>query len=316
MVYLAQPAPDMRPAYARLRAELEGRGYTVVPDADAKIPPESAAAAEAFVDESLRIAEASIHLIGNMRGYQPDGGVPIVQLQLCRAAKRQGEKIAGVPSFRRIVWAPRVFVEDASATVGDSAERDPLAVMTKLDDVRDDDKIDGSELSKFVEFVTQHLKRQEPVGSTPLRALESDSRVFVYHAEEDTDYAIELAQALEEQRVEPVLPIFEGDPVEIEAWRRDRLRECDAIVICWARTTEIWARSHTPEFRDWSKLGREQQFRCRTLVLGPPPGGRKGVLLRLQPRRDVDVVLDLTGCEHLTSDAIHPILESAAAGGV
>jgi hypothetical protein len=120
-VFLARPANDMRGTYSVLVRELAGRGYTVVPDPEMEIPDEGHAATE-YIDLALGKAELSIHLLGDKRGFAPDGAAPIVQLQLMRAA-------AG--ALPRLIWAPTVMVEAPN----DALQRDPQDVLARLEGV-------------------------------------------------------------------------------------------------------------------------------------------------------------------------------------
>ncbi|HMD01944.1 MAG TPA: toll/interleukin-1 receptor domain-containing protein [Candidatus Baltobacteraceae bacterium] len=308
-IYLAKPAADMRAAYLRLTDELQGRGYNVVPDRDVEIPYDGTA--PDFIDSALAQAEVSIHLLGEKAGYAPEDSDPIVKLQLARAAHRTETETAkpAEQAFRRIIWAPKVLVgQDGQAQT--DAERDPLAVLLKSGEQLPGDKVDGSEISKFVDFITQHLIGTAP-SATNLDSLASNAQVYVYHRPEDTDYAVDFAKALQKRQIEPVFPAFDGDPVELTAWHREKLRECDAVVVCWANAAEVWARSRFPEFRDWHELGREKKFACRALVAGPPPGQRKLVLVELPPRNEIDVVLDLTADEKPTPESLDPLINAA-----
>ena len=93
-VYLAKPAVDMEAAYNRLALELQGRGYNVVPDVSSNIPNTGA---REYIDDALKSAELSIHLVGEKPGFAPDDDdLPrIVKLQLARA------RTGGIGSGRR-----------------------------------------------------------------------------------------------------------------------------------------------------------------------------------------------------------------------
>jgi hypothetical protein len=303
-IYLAKPAADMRDGYLRLVDELRGRGYAVVPERDDDIPHDPSA--PEFIDAALATAECSIHLLGDKAGYEPAEDVErIVKLQLQRAANRA----AALPSFRRIIWAPKVLVDQDGAGAS-AGERDPFEVLKNFDPALDSDKIDGSELSKFTEFVVQRLADMAPRAAL-VDLIEGDAQVYVYHRQEDTEYAVDFAKALQQRNVTPVFPTFEGDPVELTAWHKQRLRESDAVVVCWANAAEVWALSQFSEFKNWQELGREKKFACRALVAGPPPGQRKLVLIEVPPRKDVDLVLDLTKHEKPTPEDLDPLINAA-----
>jgi hypothetical protein len=313
-IYLAKSAADMRPAYLRLVDELQQRRYRVVPDPATEIPYDDTAAE--FVDSALRESEISIHLLGEKSGYAPDDADPIVKLQLVRAAQRVAAPI-GEPSstdagFRRIVWAPRILV-DREAETEPGIERDPLAVLERFDKQRATDKIEGAEIGKFVDFVLQYLTRTTKPPKQPPKIV-ANAQVYVDHGVEDTDYAFEFGKALRGRKIQPVFPNFEGNPTEVAAANRGLLRECDAVVVCWANAAEVWARSRFPEFQAWHDLGRERGFACRGLIAGPPAGKRKRVFIEFPPRNELDVVLDLTGYEWPVPEALDPLIKATQAG--
>lgn len=297
IIYLAKPAKDVDAAYLRLVDELQNGGYEVVPDRKDEMP-EDAAAATAWVDAALKNAELSIHLLGEKERFvSVDDATPLVSLQLQRAALR-GEKD---DKFRRIIWAPRIFNEK---------ERDDShEVLKKFSPDAERDKIDGSELSKFVDFVVDHLRNTvpRPARSQPLPA---DARVYIYHKLEDTAYATSLAKALKEKKVEPWMPAFDGTQAELTAYHREQLRKCDAVVVCWGpNASEAWAKASASETANWKEFERERDYSCRALVAGPPPGVRKEALIELPPRSMIDLVLDLTAYERPTAEALGPLID-------
>jgi hypothetical protein len=310
-IYLAKPAQDMRAAYGRLVDELQGRGYAVVPSPTEEIPND--ASATEFVDKALAAAELSVHLLGEKAGYAPEDAEPIVKLQLTRAAARVPAEADGSDawsrSFRRIIWATRV-VEDVTASGECKAERDPLAVLAKFNRQLATDKVEGDSLSKFVDFFFQHLDRTAPPREV-LEEIKADSKVYVYHRPEDTDYALTIAKALQQRQVEPVLPALEGDAAELSAFHRQNLLDCDAVVLCWASASEVWARVTSRELKNWRDLGRDSQFACRGLVTGPPSGDRKKAYVQLPPRNEIDVVVDLMGDDSPSPEALDPLVQGA-----
>jgi hypothetical protein len=309
-VYLAKPALDMREAYSRLVEELSGRGYAVVPPATEEIPND--ASATQFVERALAAAELSVHLLGERAGYAPEDAEPIVKLQLTRAAARVPAEADGTEawsrSFRRIVWAPKVV--EATATIAGKADRDPLAVLTKFDRQLATDKIEGDSLSKFVDFLFQHLDRTAPRREA-LDEIKAESKVYVYHRPEDAEYALSIAKALQQRQIEPVLPALEGDAAELSAFHRQNLLDCDAVVLCWASASEVWARVTSRELKNWRDLGRSSQFAWRGLVTGPPSGDRKKAFVQLPPRNEIDIVVDLTGHDTPPPEALDALVQGA-----
>jgi hypothetical protein len=296
-IYLAKPAADMRAPYARLVDELRQRGYVVAPKPDAEMPAD--ASAKDFVREALAGVELSIHLLGEKAGWAPEECEPVVALQLKLAAEMQA---------RRIIWAPRILV-DEHTQASDVAARDPFAVLAKFDKKLDSDTVEGSEISAFAQFIIQHLDKNVP-PVPDIEAIEPNARVYLYHRPEDTQYAVEIAKALALRGIQPVFPAFEGDPAELAALHHRELAECDAVVLCWANAAEVWVKSQSRELKNWRDLGRDKQFACRALVAGPPPGQRKDLLVQLPPRNEIDVVVDLTASEKLLPEALDPLIRA------
>jgi|GEM_PF-808196 len=301
-IYLAKPAADMRSAYFRLYDELTLRGHTVFPERNVEIPNDGAAAVRC-IDEALGRANVSLHLLGENAGFSPEDCEPVVRLQLARARESQ--------RHRRIVWAPRLFVErDGSAAR--AVRRDPLAVLERFDRQVPSDTVDGSELPRFVDFVIDAVDALDaaPVSATSPAEFETESRVYIFHKEDDAEYALQIALALEQCEVEPVFPVFEGDPVEVHGWERKQLRDCDAVLVCWANAPEVWVAAQSEQLRSWRGLGRVRPFYCRTLVTGPPPGRRKSFRVAVPPRKQFDVVLDLTQFDSPPPRALDPLIDT------
>jgi hypothetical protein len=311
VIYVAKPARDMRWAYLRVVDELQGRNYAVLPGRDENVPLEGAAE---FVDAALGEAEASVHLLGEELGGSPEGCPPIVTLQLARAGAR-------VPSngetegrgFRRIVWAPKVLV-DENGTAAD-AERDPLAVLAKCGQQLPTDKVEGSELSAFIDFLTQHLERiWHPAIKQIDKQIAPGASVYVYFSEKDFEYASECIDALQEKQIYTDIPAFDkSEPALTRAVNRKKLRDCDAVMLCWAQAPDNWVDSKEDELKDLAKIGRSKPFALRALVAGPPPGFPKKARVKRARSNAIDVALDLTEYAALPPEALDPLIDKARA---
>jgi hypothetical protein len=306
-IYVAQPAADMRQAYDRVVAELQKRGFTVVPQPGLEIPKDETAVK--FIDGALGEADLSVHLLGERLGYAPEDADPILKLQLARAAARIAAARTAPErgDFFRLIWAPRVSTGEGVAT---AEMRDPLAVLAKVDRQLDMDKIEGDSLSKFIDFLIQRVDRTEIPKQMP-ELLESDTRVYINHRIEDTENAIQFGKALAEHQIQVLWPYFEGDPAELRAMHHENLRDANAVLLCWAKAPEVWVSKSAQELRSWRDLGRTERFGCRLLVAAPPPGLTKRRLLNVPPRSDIDAVLDLTNCDEPPPHAFDSLIRAS-----
>ena len=132
--------------------------------------------------------------------------------------------------------------------------RRPLEVLAKFDQQLATDKIEGDSLSKFVDFLNQHLSVIAPPRPITLSLPDSggDVRLFLYHSQEDSKYALTLAQALQQRKLEPLLPAFEGPEADIKSFNSKQLAECDGVIVCWASASEVWVRAQASGLRNWA----------------------------------------------------------------
>jgi hypothetical protein len=320
-IYLAKPASDMRQAYSRLAEELSRNGYAIAPDPRTDIPDDNTA--KAFIDNALAGAEAAIHLLGERAGYAPEQSDPIVKLQLGQAENMIVETSDGdvSPRLRRIIWAPEV-VEDTAGTssangdhspsapeaVGCATKRLPQDVLAKFGSFLPTDKLLGSSLSKFVEFLVDHLQQSE-AAVAPIAEVADDDWVYVYHAPSDAKYAGDLVEALRQHGIAGCLPALEGEPAEVIRIHQERLLECGAVVLCWAQASEAWTHARAHEFKDWKKLGRQKRFAYRGLLAGPPPGERKASFVKYPPPNEIDLIINVTDDDRPLAQAVDKFVQ-------
>lgn len=309
-IYVAKPASDMRAGYDRIVSELVGKGHTVVPSPAQDIPLNAAVAA---IDAAMASAEISIHLLGEKAGEAPEDQLPMVKLQLARAAaKASGD---GVAKFHRVLWAPSAWsVPATDKQPAQETTRHPVEVLGRFDQQLPTDKVEGDTLSKFVDYINQHL-----LAIAPARSLDAliekggDARLYLHHCEADSEYALTLAQALQQRQLETLLPAFDGPESEIRSFNGKQMAECDAVVLCWASASEVWVRAEASGLRDWHQLGRKQQFFYRAVVAAPPPGNRKKAGKLLFSRGDIDFVLDLSNNNIPTADLLDQLVPATRA---
>lgn len=300
-IYLAKPSLDLEPAYQRVAGELLAQGYDIRPQPDAYIPSDCSAAG--FIDDALASCELSVHLLGNDVGFAIAGGATSVGLQLRRAAAAVQATSGSKAEFRRIVWAPKILQASADADgARKTGQRDPLQVLQLIDDYLPNDKVDGGGVNDFVTFLIQHLDSTAPkVEQVPPPPNGSTSKAlsyYIYHNSIDFLFAQDVAEAMRHRPgVETKMPGMSGDVVERDALHRRYMRECDAILLCWGGASDTWAKSYAAELKDWRTLGRNEQFKVRGVVVGPPDDLVKKYVDRLWPNSEIDVVIPVNSLD-------------------
>lgn len=305
-IYLSKPASDLTAAYARLAFELQGKGFTVVPDVSRDLPND--ATATAIIKDALGKAEASVHLVGEKPGFAPEGLDPIVKLQLALARENAApDSGAGERVFRRIIWAPKVL-DSGGVAVGPVVERDPMQALERCDKQIGTDKIDGDILSKFVEFLFQYLAETAPRPPREIKDRAEDGGgicIYLdYNTRDDEDSALALAASLKDGPVRVEIPVS-GEPApEARAYNSDLLAKCDGVLLFWGASSELWVRSEADRLSDWQGLGRTQQFLYQSLVAGPPPASKKKAMKLLFPKGQFDRFVDLAEAGQQTGDLL------------
>src|SRR5262249_29165345 len=149
-------------------------------------------------------------------------------------------------------------------------------VVAKFTTRLDGDQLYGDVSSAFLTNLKRDLERrtkQQQAPGTPASEAES-SRIYIWHRDDDLDFARQVRRWLRQFNVETMLPGRDNDP-DRDKLHRMNLAECDAVFLCWAHASDVWAKMSARELRDWRDLGRKQQFSLRSLLLGPPPEDTK-----------------------------------------
>ena len=107
-VFLGFETSDLERQARQVRGELEGLGFTVLPERNAMLPVKYDAV-KALIEEALGRSDHAIIMLGQSNGFTPEGAPsPIVELQLDLA--REAE-------VNRIIWAAPGAHDEQLATV-------------------------------------------------------------------------------------------------------------------------------------------------------------------------------------------------------
>ena len=315
VVYVAQPASDMRREYDNVVAELVREGLTVVPDPNVPVPQDSTAAE--FFKAALDKACVSIHLLGRTKGFTPDGtDAPIgpLQMQLARARLASPPPDASAAAgFLRLIFAPKSFA-DPNKPETSKEERVPKAVRDEFDAAVDSDKLFGTGVNDFIIDLKDYLKQTKPPAAPlPAGAIKRGSKVFVDFDPIDQDSVIDLADVLAECGVTLAYAALEDSRLKNKVVNRERLRSCDAVVMLWGKSTDTWLVGQAMQL-DMQGLGRTKPFTTRAAVAVKPARPVKKMYSR-RPPDPLDTVLDLTHKDHPDPGDLRDLIDSAEASG-
>ena len=175
--------------------------------------------------------------------------------------------------------------------------------------------VEGDVISRFLELLFQYLTEtaERRAGAS---AGEGDVEVFLdFNPRDDEDYGLAIASALSDQPINVVVPAA-GEPVaDAHAFNQSKLASCEGVLLCWGAASEVWVRAEADRLNNWRDLGRAREFARSSLIIGPPPAGRKkapGILFR---KNQFDRIVDLTDKGAPTGDMlidVAPPLRAAA----
>lgn len=255
-IYLAETAPDVEKERDRIRRELQSRGHCVLPDKDF---PSDPAALEEAIREDLERAHLSIHLVGE-KYDDPTGqrSRSVVELQYDLAVER-GEND---PRFAQVVWLPKWLCakdddqqrliqrlrHEASKHPGVEVLRDKLEdlktnVLTKLN------KMPG---------VVESGEPREVV------------RVYLIHDNQDYEAVAPLYDFLHQQKLEIILPVLSGPADEVSQAHRESLADCDAAIIFYGQSSEMWLHQKLRDLRKASSTARAGELLGSCLFISGP----------------------------------------------
>jgi hypothetical protein len=245
-VYLAETTSDLRDQRELLRRDLTEHGYTVLP---AEPLPHVADDAAAMIKQLLARCRLSVHMVGRFYSLVPEGGVSsLIELQHELASARAEDA-----RFLRLIWL------SGAQHVADPRQLDVI------NQVRVDQRIqEGADLleTSFEDLrttVRDWLKREPKTSVTPAAPAAVAGQVpqlYLMADQRDAELIHPWADALFDQRVEVIRPLFTGDEAEIREYHEENLTLCDGVLIFYGSGTELWLQRKLRELQKAPGYGR------------------------------------------------------------
>lgn len=280
IVYVAESSYDRADEREQIIAELSLSGYRVLP---AEPLPRDAGRYCEEVKGLLEQSMLSVHLIGSIRGFVPDGpsGKSGMQLQNELAVKR-----SETGQLRRVIALPSELA---------SEHPDHAAFLEHLQ--QDPAQQAGAEvISGELEKVKQAVRSALRADSKDQRATSADVQrsrplVYVLCTEKDRLETIPVLKRLQQAELEARLPVFSGDAGSVRRAHEDLLTECAGALVFYGRGDEAW-RFHTEADLRKAAALRKQRLEPKMLYLAGPMTPDKELLLALGEARLIDAIND------------------------
>lgn len=258
-VYLAEAAADLAEARDDLRRELSARGYRVLPDRSLSW---RAGPLIDAVNRDLDASCLSLHLMGGLYGFVPEGdtrSVQRIQFELARERRPNG-------SFHRLLWLPPGLEN------GDDRQRELIDTVEAS--LRTDATVEvlKTPLEGLKSFLLERL-------ATPTvrsdRVTEKTGWIYLICEPRDREAVSPIREHLMRRGLCVDLPQMTGEQAEIRQDHEATLKDCDGVLIYHGTGSEGWLREKVRDLRRARGWGRSRPFVPQGIYLGPEPTPEK-----------------------------------------
>jgi hypothetical protein len=251
-VFLAEVTDDLDEQRNNVKRYLDQAGIAVFPRQACSLEPNAFRQA---VTEGLSQGDLFVQLLSAVPGKRPPDlpeGYVKCQLQLAL-------------SMARPVLQWRSPTLELSA-VQDSVQRQLLDSATVRAEAIED-------------FKREIRRRLDESRNQPVRPSPTEAFVFVDMDSTDRPLAEQLSEILVQHGAGYMFPTEDRDPRKFRRDLRDKLLECNALILIYGSTTRSWVDGHLRELQKMLTL-RPNPLRGLAIVEGPPdPKDRLSIML-------------------------------------
>lgn len=250
-VYLAETTSDMAAACDQVRRELEQHGHAILPNRTHHY----GAGYGVNVASDLAGAALAIHPIGDSYGIVPEASSEsILEIQYDLA----GAQVQTRPDFIRIPWMlPGNAPSDARlARFIARLQDDERFLITSVDNVK--------------AIAAEHLASRSGRPAVPAASQRHANSVYLIADRSDVESAKACEDALFEEGLEVIRPLYEGSEAELRLDHEESLTGCDAVLIYFGSATEFWLRTKLRDVQKAFGYGRTSPFAAAAVLLATP----------------------------------------------
>ena len=291
-VYLAECGGDRRKDRETLRGGLVQAGYTVLPDREL---PNAEAEYRAEVARMLERSAMSVHLLGALPGEVPDGAGMDSELVIQNALSVERARTA---PLRRVVSLPvgTVCARQIHQQFLDAMLRDP-AVLGGAEVIAGDLEMVKAAMREALALIEKPAPVSIPQPAVPASAGSQKPSIYIIYDRPDMPATGDLRDALGEH-FKVVKPVFDGTPEEKRQANKQRLTDCDAVLVYYGAGTDGWMDSVSSELEQAVAWRPGRAFTGVYRWIAAPATDDKLDTLR-KPRLDVINALDGFSTERL-----------------
>lgn len=257
-VYLAETTSDLHEQREEIKSELEQHDYEVLPD---KVLPLLSPAYEQAVEDCLKRATLSVHLLGARYAAVPEGASSnISQMQIDLAIQRRDD-----PAFARLIWMP----PDLQAT--DARQQ---SFIRDLHADSETQKLADLRVEKLADLKTFLLKKLAPIPQEQkdIAAMQTGNG----HGAPETVYLVYNADDRDEaQMAEEYLFDYGYEVLSSRDWSKQShesfLKLCDSLLIYHGKGNDGWLNERRADLIHARGLREGKKFHAKAFYLSEPP---------------------------------------------
>ncbi|MEE4198376.1 MAG: hypothetical protein V2I54_12085 [Bacteroidales bacterium] len=258
-IYLAQTNDDLNDERESILREFKHMGYHILPEENF---PDDVETYHKFVQENIRKADFSIHLIGNV--YEPAferisrSAVEIQNELFNQLIQKPGHK-----NIRRLVWIPQIFRPDS--------EKQRLYVENFKHRV---EFLDNTEIIQTpLEVFKSLVKRYVDQNNSGLRqeqdelSFGQEKKVYFIHSNVNSSDHVAIINALNAKNLEVLELKDHKNKIELIQKHHSLLKMADAILIDYSSGNPFWLKSKLSDLKKVPGLGKKTPFLAKAILL-------------------------------------------------
>ena len=255
-IYLAETGHDLSVQRNVITRELQQHGYAVLP---AQPLPGNLSDLERIVRRDLAECSMSIHLMGNAYGEIPEGSDRSIQeIQNRLAAEKSIHAKENHENFSRLIWI--------SPNLNNTSERQKKFIETLMADV---EMHEGTEILQTLLEDFKNIIREELEDASEKKVLDETNghAIYLMHDKIDNKAVKPFIDLIESSGFHVLMPVFEGELLELRQRHIENLRNLDAAVIYKGNTNEQWVRMKALDLLKAPGFGRKKPIIGKAIVI-------------------------------------------------
>ena len=285
-VYLAEVTDDLIDQRDEVKRTLEQHDVKVLPEFELL---QTAGASIEAAREALRLAQCSVHLLGQFYGRRPAGEErSFIHLQYLEAlaeserrlrhvafAESDGGLRPGAPAesergLPRLAWLKKDF------DISSADERQKAFLTSVEEDPGCDGELLKSGLEELKDIILSKVARQPAT-----LFVEEDPFFYISCTPDDSERARSILACLRSENCQGIVSPTEGaDQNALRKHHRANLRRCDVFMILYGRASVLWVQEKAME--GWEVAKRRKKTPMKMYVCDWPPPQKNEVGLALK----------------------------------